>query len=241
MQACQYDAMRAVEDKHWWYAVLRLQVLRTLHQRLPLHARVLDAGCGTGGMMRQLPTRWASIGIDTAPAAVQHTRARGLHALLGSVHELPFASERFDAVLSLDVLYHEAVQPERAVAEMARVLKPNGVLILNVPACSVLRGSHDRAVGGARRYSACQVRGLLACHNLAQDMIHYWNTWLFLPLLLRRLLSRVNEVKAASDLHLPPRWLNRLLTFVGHADARMSRALRSPIGSSVFAVATRLP
>ncbi|MFZ4765106.1 MAG: class I SAM-dependent methyltransferase [Roseimicrobium sp.] len=241
MQPCQHDVMRAVEDDHWWYAVLRRQVLKTLSQHLPRYARVLDAGCGTGGMMRQLPARWTSIGVDSALAAVQHTRARGLHALLGSVNDLPFGGASFDAVLSLDVLYHKAVQPARAMAEITRVLKPGGVLILNVPAFSVLRGSHDRSVSGARRYNTCQVQGLLARHNLMPDMIHYWNTWLFLPLLLRRLLSRVNEDKASSDLHLPPLWLNRLLTLVGHVDVRVARALCLPVGSSVFAVAIRQP
>jgi SAM-dependent methyltransferase len=239
MQACQHEAMRAVEDRHWWYAVLRRQVLNALSQRLPRDARILDAGCGTGGMMGQLPARWSSIGIDISTVAVDHTQARCLNACLGSVGDLPFESASFDAVLSLDVLYHADVEPERAMAEVARVLKPGRPLVLNVPAFDALRGSHDQSVGGARRYNACQVQALLARHNLRAEMIHYWNAWLFLPLLLRRLSSRVSAGTTASDLFLPPRWLNRLLTIVGHVDARACRAFRLPIGTSVFAVATR--
>jgi len=241
MLACQLEVMRAVEDRHWWYAVLRCQVVKALSQRLPLHARVLDAGCGTGGMMRQLSARWMTVGIDASPVALGHTRARGLHAILGSVDDLPFERASFDAVLSLDVLYHQDVHPEQAVAEIARVLKPGGVLIVNVPAFAVLRGSHDRSVSGARRYNACQVQGLLERHNLKPDIIHYWNGWLFLPLLLRRLVSRLDKDTQASDLRMPPRLLNQLLTTMGHIDAWASRALRLPIGTSVFGVATRLP
>lgn len=238
MQACQHEAMRAVEDEHWWYAVLRRQVLNALSQRLPRDAQILDAGCGTGGMMWQLPARWNCIGIDISPLAVDHTRARGLNARLGSVGDLPFESASFDAVLSLDVLYHAEVQPEQAMAEAARVLKPGYPLVLNVPAFDSLRGSHDQSVSGARRYNACQVQAMLERHNLRAEMIHYWNAWLFLPLLLRRLTSRMNAGTAASDLFLPPRWLNRLLATVGHVDARVCRAFRLPIGTSVFAVAT---
>lgn len=243
MRACQHETMRAVEDLHWWYAVLRLQVVRALGQCLTHRAaaRVLDAGCGTGGMMQQLPAGWTSVGIDVSPVAVKLTQARGLQALLGSVHDLPFESASFDAVLSLDVLYHRAVQPEQAMAEMARVLKPGGALILNLPAFAALRGSHDRSVSGVRRYNACQVQGLLARHNLELTMIHYWNAWLLLPLLLRRFLSRIRNDKAASDLFLPPPWLNRLLMNVGQLDAWVCREFPMLVGSSVFAVATRRP
>jgi len=155
------------------------------------------------------------VGIDASPVALGHTLARGLHAILGSVDDLPFERASFDAVLSLDVLYHQDVHPEQAVAEIARVLKPGGVLIVNVPAFAVLRGSHDRSVSGARRYNACQVQGLLERHNLKPDIIHYWNGWLFLPLLLRRLVSRLDKDTQASDLRMPPRLLNQLLTTMG--------------------------
>jgi len=77
MQACQHEAMRAVEDRHWWYAVLRLQVMKALSQRLPRYAQILDAGCGTGGMMWQLPARWSCIGIDASNRRRQcHPRSR---------------------------------------------------------------------------------------------------------------------------------------------------------------------
>jgi len=127
------------------------------------------------------------------------------------------------------------------MAEAARALKPGGILVLNVPAFATLHGSHDKSVGGARRYNACQVQALLARHNLRSEMTHYWNAWLFLPLLLRRLSSRVGKGRSTSDLFLPPRWLNRLLTVIGQVDARACCALRLPIGTSVFAVATRQP
>lgn len=236
--------MRAAEDHHWWYQVLHEQVIRELGDRLPERARVLDAGCGTGGMLALLKQRrpqWEIRGTDVDHKAVKHCRARGLTGVRhGSVCELPFDNESFDAVLSLDVLYHQRVDEGRAVEEMTRVLRPGGCLVLNVPAFEGLRGAHDQAVCGARRYEACQVRPLMERHNLRTQMIHYWNAWLFLPLLAWRHWSRAQAALQggvpASDLAMPPAWLNTLMTLLGRVDARVCRLIGVPFGTSLFAV-----
>jgi SAM-dependent methyltransferase len=248
MQADEYDTMRETEDRHWWYAVLRYLVWMTLPSRLPPRAHVLDAGCGTGGMLRFLQREIPFIetaGIDVSEHALQYCRSSGLDQVsMGSVHALPFADGEFDAVLSLDVLYHEGVDENLALQEMRRVLRPGGVLVMNLPAFESLRGSHDTAVCGARRYRMCHVQRLLKVHSFDLVMNHYWNAWLFLPLLVWRCVSRRRLQNArsscvASDLRMSSPALNALLTFAGRADAFLCRTLRIPFGSSLFVVASR--
>lgn len=246
MRAAEYNLMRAVEDRHWWYAVLRNQVWHALEGLLPAHARLLDAGCGTGGMLAFLQRQIYELnaeGVDAAEEAVSHCRQRGLSGVqTGRVEALPYADEVFDAVLSLDVLYHAGVSEQQALTEMRRVLRPQGLLVVNLPAFEGLRGSHDKAVGGARRYTACQVRTLLECSSFVVEMIHYWNAWLFLPLLAWRWLSRIRAGEGnagRSDLRLTPLWMNALMASGGRLDAAVCRGLRLPFGSSVFAVARK--
>lgn len=248
MLAAEYNILRHVEDRHWWHAVLRRQVMRALTgASLPPRAHLLDAGCGTGGMLaflREKHPHFDLEGVDASELAVRHCQARGLSQVRqASVHDLPYASGTFDVVLSLDVLYHTNVEETRALAEMRRVLRPGGLLVLNLPAFECLRGAHDVAVCGTRRYTACHVRQMLHRHSLNDVMTHYWNAWLFLPLLAWRRMSRrlpETEVSAAtSDLILPPAWLNHVLTAVGNLDAWLCRLLRIPWGSSVFAVARK--
>lgn len=232
MKAGQYDLMRQVEDEHWWYRVLRGQVLQAL-QDLPAGAALLDAGCGTGGMLAKL-THHAAHGCDLAAEAVEQCRARGLErVVVSSVHAMPYADESFDAVLSLDVLYHAQVDEHLALSEMRRVLKRGGLLILNVPAFDCLRGAHDVAVDGLRRYRRGRLRRLLRTHGFEIVEAHYWNAWLFLPLLLRRWFSQ----DEAGDLALPPRWLNALLAAGGRLDAALCRHTRLPLGTSLRVVA----
>lgn len=244
----EYHMLRMVEDRHWWHSVLHGLVLDVFSDHLPPRGHVLDAGCGTGGMLALLRDKKPCLdtqGVDASGLAVQHCRQRGLTQVrLGTVHELPFESGAFDAVISLDVLYHADVKEQEALAEMSRVLRPGGLLVANLPAFECLRGSHDVAVRGARRYKADEVRHLLDGHGLCCELSHYWNAWLFLPLLVWRWLSRRPSEKRealSSDLALPPAWLNRVLSAGAKVDARLCRALCLPFGSSVFAVARKVP
>lgn len=243
----EYDLMRQVEDVYWWYRVLRQTVtsdVKALAGSAP--ASILDAGCGTGGMMdalRGTQFSWRLTGLDFSPQAVETTRRRGFDDVHeGSVDALPMAGASFDGLVSLDVLYFEGVNEARAIAEFHRVLRPGGFVILNLPAFDFLRGEHDVAVRGARRYTPAGVRGLLARGGFEVIRSHCWNAWLFPPILAWRLLSRLkgrSAVEARSDLALLPSPLNALLLAFARADMALCRALRAPFGTSVYAVARR--
>lgn len=242
----EYALMREVEDSHWWYAVLHESVIAELKTRLNGHddVRILDAGCGTGGMMnclRQQGAAWRLTGLDISPSAIEHTRQRGFSDLTqGSVDALPFANASFDAVLSLDVLYFDGVDEMRAAAEFRRVLKPEGTLVLNLPAFNVLRGQHDVAVRGVRRYTPRRIRRMLAGTAFEILRSHCWNLWLFLPILCWRRLRKPRDAGAASsDLSLLPALLNKALTFLGRLDMSLCRAVHAPLGTSVLVVARK--
>ena len=187
---------------------------------------------------------WSLCGIDREVQAVSLCHARGmLQVHPGDISHMPFEDGVFDPILSLDVLYHQAVDENAALNEMVRVLRRGGALVLNLPAFDALRGSHGVAVCGARRYTACTVRNLLEKHNLNVEMIHYWNAWLFMPLLLWRLWSRKvaerSPPSTASDLRDLPGWANSMLALVGRFDAAVCQVLPVPFGTSVFAIATK--
>ena len=131
-----------------------------------LNFKLLDAGCGSGGMLARLREKFPRakfVGFDVSEHALALTMARKLDVqfVQGSVNQLPFADGEFDVVLSLDVIYHQAVDDREALREMRRVLRDDGFLIVNVPAFEFLRGGHDIAVNTARRYTRPQLAQLL--------------------------------------------------------------------------------
>jgi len=246
----EYHTMREVEDTYWWYQVLRTEVINDVASRFPSGktCKLLDAGCGTGGMLhtlRETHPEWQVTGIDLSSVAVEYCQQRGFADVIrGSVDEMPFPNARFDVVVSLDVLYHRQVSQNRAISEIARVLKPDGFLILNLPAFDVLRGRHDVAVHGTRRYTVKRIRELLGPTRFKLETAFYWNAWLFFPLLTWRLLTRSlrppPESETKSDLStLPPR-INALLSAIGRLDFMVCRLLHLPFGTSVYSVGRRL-
>jgi ubiquinone/menaquinone biosynthesis C-methylase UbiE len=152
--------MDAAEDRLWWYRALHAQLLDAFGQTaLPPGAAVLDAGCGTGGLLKRLgaiaPER-TRIGLDhEAVAATRAVRKSGAKVVLGSVDALPFADASFGAIFSADVLYHREVDPLRAAREAYRCLMPEGMLVVWSTHAADPKGSfagaYDETVGGGKR------------------------------------------------------------------------------------------
>jgi SAM-dependent methyltransferase len=231
--------MRAAEETQWWYVGMRELSFALLDPALSGGdaMRLLDAGCGTGGMLPHLAARGWAVGIDLSPDALAFCAQRGVRAVGGSVLRLPFRDASFDVVTSFDVLYHRWVEDDRAaVRELARVLQPGGLLLVRVPALEVLWGAHDEAVLSRHRYTRPEVETLLADSGLSLVRASYANT-LLLPLLLaHRVLDRIarREGSDVGFLPAPLEWAFRSALLL---EARWVRAGRSlPIGASVFAL-----
>jgi SAM-dependent methyltransferase len=245
MRHHEYDIMASVQETHWWYRELRAHVLSVLAPVVGgQRATIVDAGCGTGWCYRAVRERWPDlryIGVDVSSAALAYSRDRGLTALAqGSVDALPLRSECADVVIALDVLYFATLNFERALGHCFRVLRPNGVLILNLPTFAILRGRHDDAVGIARRFRRPALRSALEAAGFKLLTATYWNAILFVPMLVWRWLSRWNEAaEPSSDLAHSPKWLDPILGGALAAERALARHLSLPLGSSVLVVARR--
>jgi SAM-dependent methyltransferase len=115
------------------------------------------------GLRPRLPVAGTDF-IDLSAAAVSQLNARKGRAVVGEITDLPFADGRFDLVAAFDVIEH--VDDDRRVwGELARVLKPGGVLLCSMP----LHPSHwttfDACVGHARRYEPAALQTLLVHHG----------------------------------------------------------------------------
>lgn len=94
-----------------------------------LTGKVLDIGCGLGDFLRYRPD---TVGVDINPDTISWCNSQGLRAELMQDGMLPFADNTFDAAVLDNVLEHIA-KPEALLAEIKRVVKTGGVLLVGVP------------------------------------------------------------------------------------------------------------
>jgi ubiquinone/menaquinone biosynthesis C-methylase UbiE len=93
--------------------------------------RVLDAGCGKGRFARVLAERYPEVsiaGLDLAEAMLRCVPS-GVHPCAGSMTDLPFRTAAFDCAYATESLEH-AVDIEGAVAELCRVVRPGGRIVI---------------------------------------------------------------------------------------------------------------
>lgn len=231
-----------VEEKHWWFAVRRLIVMRAL-ERLDVQdsARVLEIGCGTGGFMRHLreahPT-WHIQGVEPNAAAAEAALGRECSVSLGALPHIQLPAASFDLVVALDVLEH--CEDDRAAArEVHRLLADDGFVALTVPALPSLWSIHDEDNAHFRRYTRRAVEELLASSGFQAVRLTYFNT-LLLPLgYASRTVANLARSRRALGVETPPAPVNALLKGLFGAEAAFVRRRDLPVGMSILAIARK--
>jgi SAM-dependent methyltransferase len=261
----EYRRMAAVEDQMWFYRALRAHIERELLAGLATAPRpkdslqdsgdsegkfralvapmreILDAGCGTGGLMRHLEKRhedWRWTGVDVEPLACELAASRcHSRVVTGSLAALPFADGSFDAVVCSDVLYH-LDDDVAALREIHRVMRPEGVVVVNVPAHPWLWSYHDVTVHGRRRYERAGLKRLLDSAGFAAEQLTHWNA-LALPLVVIR-RKCLPPPRTGSDVRLYPGPVEALFFAGTQLENTWLRSFGPlPFGSSLLARARK--
>lgn len=237
-----YKQMREVEDSHWWF-VARRSIIETVIARLPLPpvARILDVGSGTGGNLAMLSRFGSVIGIEADDMALSLCKSRSsVIVLKGNLpHDLPDFTERFDLIILLDVLEH--IDDDLATLKcLERLLYPNGVLIVTVPAFPFLWSNHDVQHHHKRRYTCSTLKNLFKRASLNVRHMTYYNTLLFPIIAVVRLFRRFfpSDV-TGQDIQVPAPFVNRILGALFKSEKRLVTHLRLPFGTSILAIAIK--
>jgi SAM-dependent methyltransferase len=178
--------------------------------------------------------------FESRAAEMFATRERG-RILIASTDAIPFADASFDLVTSFDVICQlGSPADEKALREMARVLKPGGRLIVRVPAFQSLYGPHDVTLHTKHRYSTRELSQKIEKAGLALRQTTYANTFLFPVALVKRLLAKVRPGSAdESDVRPVAAPINTALTAVLDLEAALLKRTQLPFGLSVIALARK--
>lgn len=241
-----YELTYQAEEDHFWYVGRREVIVTWLEASLASAGlptsglRLLDYGCGTGINLLHFARFGEAVGMDAAPEAIACCRRRGLNNViqLESIDQLEHAADRlgrFDVITMLDVLEH--VPDEVAtLRHLKTLLKPNGQLLLTVPAYDWLWSGEDDVSQHLRRYTSDSLARVLSAAGYEPVRSSYFNT-LLLPLqatvaLSHRLMRDRREPKSLVE-PLPP-LLNDVLARVVKLESRVLRSRTFPFGASLI-------
>jgi SAM-dependent methyltransferase len=240
-------ATAIAEARHFWFRGFRRFVtplLETATRGLSA-VRLLDCGCGTGANLEMLGRYGKAFGFDLTAAGLELGRAAGRTRLArATVTAVPFPAGAFDVVTSFDVLYAlEGDVLRAAVAEMFRVARPGGFLIVNVAAMNCLRGDHSILGGEVQRFSRASLRKVLTDAGFDILRLTHTNASLFVPMFLVRAVQRwrglKSEAAARQDITVPPAPVNGLLTAVLYAEGWWLQRFDASFGSSLLCLARK--
>jgi SAM-dependent methyltransferase len=245
MQLDEYRKLAEVEDRMWYFRALNRRFVHFLRRggwEKNSARRALDAGCGTGGLIKDLHAAFPPaeiVGLDFSARACELARARtGAEVVEGSITDLPFPDASFDAVVSADVVC-QVEDGARSLREFARVTRPGGLVLVNVPAYRWLWSYHDDTCETKHRYTRSELRRHFATAGLMVEFASYANLPALPLIAVRRKLLRPGN--ATSDVRLYPAPVEAIFAGMAAIEfAWMSAGVPSAAGSSVF-IAGRKP
>lgn len=231
------------EQSHFWFRGFRWfvqpEVTRALAgRRSPV---IVDCGCGTGANVAWLKEYGTTYGFDLTWNGLALGRQMGRRRLArASIGAIPFPDACADLATSFDVFQCLPDPIERdALAEMHRILKPGGRLLLNVAALDVLRGRHSTLSEEVRRYTPSRLRMVVERAGFVIDRLTFANATLFPLMLPVRLAQRWRSAGPAVpagefDITVPPPPVNALLTALVRVEAAVLSKINLPVGSSLL-------
>lgn len=245
----EYHKMRALESTYWWFQARRTIILSLLTEMVSPCVTggnrlcIVDVGCGTGMMMEDLQHFGDVVGLDFSPIALAYCRQRALKNLVrANVEQIPLVSSCADLVTAFDLVEH--VENDRALLkEMYRVLKPNGLAFITVPAHKKLWSMHDVALHHKRRYEKKEFESLIRSAGFSIERYSYIMMSIYPVAALfrkaKRAFVRESTVPPHTDEFPLPRTVNAALRAMVSAERHLLRRWNLPFGLSLFAVARR--
>ena len=180
-------------------------------------------------------------GIDFSSEALYFAKKRGIKVKKASVEKLPFKDNTFDVVISIDVLNHKSIKNDlTALSEIYRVLKPNGITIIRIPANSWMHLNHDRQVHMKYRINKNELLDKLLKSGFIVEKLSFINLVLF-PLSLGRFIwEKTQKQKKVDSLisNVNP-LINILLIKILLFEAAVFKKINLPIGIGLMTVSRK--
>jgi SAM-dependent methyltransferase len=231
----QADELIGADRSHWWFRGKAALVATALARTGDTHGFLADIGAGAGGVTAMIGWESDRVAVlEAGEALVHHARhGNGMPAVRSTVAPAALASGSVDVVCLLDVIEH-LPDPSVALDEAARVLRPGGRVVINVPAHSWLWSAADVHLGHHRRYDRRLLRSQLADAGFEPMLLSHVFAWLVPPVWLER---RLKGDTPALGLDRTSFLIDRAAMVLTTMERLLLGRVSVPVGTSLLCVA----
>ena len=195
----------SVNKDHWWFRGRSLIVERLLLAHGRTSGNALDIGAGSTTLF---PEAFHTIRLDAILPEVGGSGA----FVRGSALQLPFREASFDVVGLFDLIEH--IKDEASLlANIRKVLKPQGIVVATVPAHQWLWSPHDVQAAHVRRYAEKELEAIFRVSRFRVLSCRSFYGFLLVPAVVRKVLGLQQGVGAPSP------FPNRVLGFLAKRSA----------------------
>ena len=241
MNDSMYETMYALERTHWWFRGKRKIVLSAIPSRVQ-NTELIDFGCGTGIMLKELCKLGEVTGLDKNANALDFCRNRvDVRLVQADLSERLPLDTKYDVGVALDVLEH--IEDDlSALINMRDTLQYGSTLIITVPAFKFMWSTHDEQCAHKRRYSYKELEKLIISSGLIIDYLSYYNSFLFPVIALLRCFNKVfnNSTKNELENKQYGKAVNSILYYIFICEKFfIQHRIKLPFGVSLIAVLRR--
>ena len=231
-----YEQIYKVEENQWWYKSER-NILISLFSIYSKKGLLLNAGCGTGITSSLLSKQTKVMNVDISERAIKYSlKRKNTNHVICDCSVLPFKGNTFDTIIADNVIEH-IDNDFSVINEFERTLKSDGVIIFSVPTYNFLWTLHDDFAHHKRRYDKNTIKDLIGISDLKIKRIFYWNSILFLPIVLFKIKNKFFRTLNIG-LKQPHKILNNILIKILKFEHYLiiKHNLNPSFGVSLFAV-----
>lgn len=242
MKSQYEETYHQLETKHYWFRARRTYILQEL-DKLDRNLKILDIGCSSGILLGELAMAGFKsenlYGIDISEKAISNCKNNGFKNTFTMDAQNINLDHKFDIIIASDCLEH-LENDEKALNNWNHLLKQGGIAYIFVPAFMALWSEHDEVNMHYRRYTGKELREKLINNGFRIKKSGYWNFFLFLPILIMRILSRVKTKRSDNTGNLNKITLmNGLLFKLINLENKLLKHINFPVGVSTYCIAQK--